>query len=103
MSYRCEVCRGVAPPGTPERHHIVKKTDGNIARVLRVCEDCQHELGRGTSLVDLCRRLRAPAVPLPRPAPARAEPVFAGHEVKAAAENPFRRRNGPGNGAPAAG
>lgn len=67
MSYRCSICRSIAPPGQSRLVHtitravpgceywdrrgrLVQETREEIAREIPVCRDCQEELESGVPL-----------------------------------------------------
>lgn len=100
MSYRCETCQAVIPPGTPMCRHVVYRTAlrgphalaqssvREIARELAVCAKCGDALAAGAAPKDLTRyrATRRPSVtpsqlkPLPEESAARAATVAADGE-----------------------
>jgi hypothetical protein len=61
MSYRCQVCRGVSPKGTPRLVHVVFRSGPprQIDREVPVCQRCKTSLDAGTSLDTLATRSAA--------------------------------------------
>jgi hypothetical protein len=50
MSYRCGICQDVVSGGQPQKRHVVKRPDGNIAREVPVCGECHAALRSGYTL-----------------------------------------------------
>lgn len=84
--YRCEICRTVSKPGTPQLRHVVVRTvlhsrvsvrqsrvRGEVEREIPVCSSCQVALGDGVSLAELYRKharpREVPSRSAPQPAP----------------------------------
>mgnify|MGYP001572886283 CR=1 FL=1 len=64
MSYRCEACSIVVPPGSARKVHTLYyryKTLSQIAREVPICAACKHLLDKGKTLADLQSRGAVPA------------------------------------------
>lgn len=48
MGYRCEICKDACVGQM--RRYVVKRPDGNIAKEVPVCEECQAALNSGYTL-----------------------------------------------------
>src|SRR5262245_59444582 len=64
MSWKCDICFRVSPPGVKLRKHILYRTRGEIAAEIPVCEDCQRQLDAGKPLSALMQA-RRPTPPPP--------------------------------------
>lgn len=75
--YLCDICEQPSERGAPKLRHVIKRKDGNIARELAVCVDCNRRLASGATPDQLRRawkaRLTGQAVAAapqqPKPAP----------------------------------
>lgn len=64
MSYRCQACSAVVPPGKPRLVHVEHyqyKTLPQIAREVPVCAECKKLLDEGKTLAELQSRGSVPA------------------------------------------
>lgn len=65
--YRCDICNQTSKAGSPKLKHVIKRPDGNIAKEVPACSDCNHQLGRGLTLAQLRQRIQSRRAVAPAP------------------------------------
>ena len=55
MSYRCDICRGIAPHGRVQLRHKLYRDDGSIRTEIPCCEGCFGLLSAGVPLMTVIK------------------------------------------------